>query len=531
LIRLIYARRGGVELEFRILGPLEVYDGVAVVPLTGIRQRALLALLLLRVNEVVSSDRLLEELWGEDQPESGIAALQVRVSQLRKTLGRVGERLETRPSGYLLRVEPGELDLERFCRLVELAAGAEPGPAAEALREALALWRGPALADLVYEPFAQAAVGRLEELRLSALERRIDNDLALGRHADLVAELEALVAEEPWRERLRAQLMLALYRCGRQADALEAYQATRRPLVEQLGLEPSPALRELQRAVLRQDPALELTHLPAPDRSILVAIGDSSRLGPLLALAEQLARRPAKELIFAQPIGEGDELAGTARRLETERRAAVGRGVSARAAVFTSAEPGGDLIRLAVEQDVDLVLIDGGPSPLDDPTIAALLAGAPCDVAVLAGVTGRPGPVLVPFVGAEHDWAAVELGGWVAGAFGIPLLLAGPRDGQPGRDASRLLASASLAVQRSLGVSAEPLLLQPGGEALVAAARDSGLVVLGLSVRWRTDGLGEARRALVDGAPGQVLLVRRGLRPGGLAPRETLTRFTWSIRG
>lgn len=499
-------------------------------PLTGIRQRALLALLLLHVNEVVSSDRLLEELWGEEQPESGIAALQVRVSQLRKALGRVGERLETRLSGYLLRVEPGEFDLHRFCRLVEHAAGAEPRSAAETLREALALWRGPGLADLAYEPFAQAAVGRLEELRLAALERRIDADLALGRHADLVAELEALVAEEPLRERFRGQLLLALYRCGRQADALEAYQAMRRALVEELGLEPSPALRELQQAVLRQDPALELTYLPAPDRSILIAVDEDCRLGPLLALAEQLAKRPAKELILAQPVVKGDELAGAARRLEAERKAAVGRGVSARAAVFTSAAPGRDLIRLAVEQDVDLLLVDSTPVLLDDPIVAALLAGAPCDVAVLAGGVERPGPVLVPFVGAEHDWAAVELGGWVAGAFGIPLVVAGPRDGQPGRDASRLLASASLAVQRSLGVSAQPLLLQPGGDALVAAARDAGLVVVGLSIRWRTEGLGEARTALVQGAPGRVLLVRRGLRPGGLAPRQALTRFTWSLR-
>jgi hypothetical protein len=400
------------------------------------------------------------------------------------------------------------------------------------MREALALWRGPALADLAYEPFAQAAVGRLEELRLAALERRIDADLALGRHADLVAELEELVAQEPLRERLRAQLILALYRCGRQADALEVYQAARRTLAEELALEPSPALRELELAVLRQDPALELAHLPAPDRSILVAIGDDSRLGRLLALAEQLAKRPAKELILARPIGESDELASAARQLETERKALVGQGVPARAAAFTSPEPGQDVIRLAVEQDVDLVLLDGAGSLLEDRLVVTLLAGAPCDVAVLAGgIEERPGPVLVPFVGAEHDWAAVELGGWVAGAFGLPLVLAGPLDDQRGRDASRLLASASLAVQRSLGVSAEPLLLPPGGESLVAAAREARLVVLGLSVRWRTEGLGEARRAILAGAPGQVLLVRRGLRPGGLAPRETLTRFTWSLRG
>ncbi len=202
-------------MEFRILGPLEVADGGCVLPLAGAKQRGLLAILLLRANAVVSSDRLIEELWGGQSPESGRAALQVRVSQLRKALGSAGAQLLTRAPGYLLRVEEGQLGLHRFERLVGEADRAEPVLAAAKLREALALWRGPPLADLAYESFALPAIRRLEELRLAALEQRIDADLALAHHANLVGELETLVGEHPLRERLYAQLMLALYRCGR----------------------------------------------------------------------------------------------------------------------------------------------------------------------------------------------------------------------------------------------------------------------------------------------------------------------------
>jgi len=182
----------------------------------------------LHANEVVSTDRLLDALWEAEPPGSGLAALRVRVSQLRKALGSVAERLETAPSGYRLRVRTDELDLDHFTRLVEESERTEPAVAAELLREALALWRGPPLSDVMYASFAQAAIGRMDELRLAAVERRIEADLALGRHAELVGELEALVEEHLLRERLRAQLMLALYRSGRQAEALETYQAARR---------------------------------------------------------------------------------------------------------------------------------------------------------------------------------------------------------------------------------------------------------------------------------------------------------------
>lgn len=232
-------------MEFRILGPLEVLENGQQVDLGGAKQRALLAVLLLHANEVVSNDRLVDALWEDDAPETGRKALQVYVSQLRKALGK--ERIATRSPGYRLQVEPEELDLSRVQRLLE------DGQAAEAL----ALWRGPALADFAYERFAHSEIARLEDLRLACLEERIEADLAGGRHAALVGELEALVREHPLRERLRAQLMLALYRAGRQAEALDAYQDARQALVEELGIEPGRSLRELQQAILQQDPALE----------------------------------------------------------------------------------------------------------------------------------------------------------------------------------------------------------------------------------------------------------------------------------
>jgi len=258
-------------MQFRILGPLEVYDGDRLVSLAG-AQRSLLALLLLSANEVVSADRLIDELWGEEAPHSGRTALQVRVSQLRKALGEIGGRIITRAPGYLLRVDRDELDLYRFEQLVSEADGAEPAEAAAKLREALDLWRGAPLVDLSYVSFAQPAIRRLEEMRLATVEKRVDAELELGREAELVGELETLVEEHPLRERFRAQLMLALYRCGRQADALATYRDARRVLVEELALEPSPPLRQLHQAILRHEASLDL----APS----VAAGSGPRLAP-----------------------------------------------------------------------------------------------------------------------------------------------------------------------------------------------------------------------------------------------------------
>ncbi|HET9674846.1 MAG TPA: BTAD domain-containing putative transcriptional regulator [Gaiellaceae bacterium] len=236
-------------MQFRILGPLEILDGERVLPLGGPKRRAVVAALLLNPNRVVASDQLIDLVWGEVPPAAALGSLQNHVLRLRRELG---DRLVTRPPGYLLRVEPGELDLDRFRTLVEEARASEPSEASSLLREALALWRGDPLADLTGEPVGTAAAP-LAELRREALENRIDADFALGRHATLVPDLEALVAEQPFRERLRGQLMLALYRSGRQADALEAYGAARTALIEELGMEPGSQLQDLQRAILRQD--------------------------------------------------------------------------------------------------------------------------------------------------------------------------------------------------------------------------------------------------------------------------------------
>lgn len=254
-------------MEFHILGPLEVTKDAQPLSLGGPKQRAVLAVLLLHANEVVSVDRLVDEVWGDHPPEGATKTLQVYVSNLRKVLepGRSGaapaQVLVTRRPGYLLNVAPEELDSSRFASLVasgrQALASARPGESAELLGQALALWRGPALADLSDEPFALTYMPALEEARVAAWEDRIEADLALGRHSEVVGELEELVAAHPLRERLRGQLMVALYRSGRQAEALRAYQQAREVLVEELGIDPSPALRDLERAVLDQDPALD----------------------------------------------------------------------------------------------------------------------------------------------------------------------------------------------------------------------------------------------------------------------------------
>ena len=220
-------------------------------------------MLALEPGRVVSVDRLVEALWPGDPPETAAHAVQVYVSQLRKALGPV---IATRAPGYELEVAPERVDVHRFARLAQdgraALEGGDAAAAEGALRDALALWHGPALADFLYEPFAQTEIARLEELRTITLEERIEADLALGRHAELVPELEALVAAQPLRERPRAQLMLALYRSGRQADALAAYRTARETLVEELGIDPGPELRELEAAILRQDESLLLEETP-----------------------------------------------------------------------------------------------------------------------------------------------------------------------------------------------------------------------------------------------------------------------------
>ena len=517
-------------MEFGILGPLEVWHGGRRVHIEGAKERALLAFLLLHAGEQVPVDRLIDELWGESPPASARKSLQVRVAGLRRAIG--GDVLLTRGDAYLVRLEPDQLDLHRFEHLLSDGSAAleadDPSAAVATLGKALALWRGPALADFPYESFAQTAITRLEELRVHALELRIEAQLELGLHARVIAELGNLVAAHPFRERLRSQLMLALYRDGRQAEALDVFRRTREEFIAELGIEPGPALQNLQHGILRQDPSLD-GQLAAPERSILVAPQDARLFPELVAVAEPLARRPRRELLLAWLVPKGADLAAAAALPNEHRNAMVAGGVFARAITFTSTAPGDDLVRIASEQDVDLLLTDGHPD-LDDPVVETLLARVPSDVAVYVGRGERPrdGPVLALFTGGDHDWTAVEVGAWIAGAQDVPLRLAGPTEGAE-RDASRALASASLAVQRVLGIAAEPMLLSPAAPDVLAAADDAALVVVGLPERWRREGLGHVRRALAVDARPPALLVRRGLRPGGLAPRESLTRFTWTL--
>jgi DNA-binding SARP family transcriptional activator len=273
-------------MEIRILGPLEVRDRDRTIPLGGGKRRALLALLILNANETVSTDRLVEELWGEHAPASAQKVVQNHVSQLRRALD--DGLLVTHGSGYGLELAPGQLDVDRFEELLEqgrraIASGDAPR-ASQLLREALSVWRGPPLADFAFEPFAQTEIARLEERRLVALEERIDADLALGLHADLVGELESQIARHPLRERLRGQLMLALYRSRRQAEALAAYQNARRALVDELGIEPSPELQQLERSILQQSPALDVGAVTEPQASRRPHAG-----GPMVGRERELA--------------------------------------------------------------------------------------------------------------------------------------------------------------------------------------------------------------------------------------------------
>ena len=259
---------GPSGLSFHVLGRLEAYYDDVALDLGPRKQRAVLALLLLNANRVVSTERLIDDLWGDSPPSTARATLQVYVAGLRKALPSSGASLLTRAPGYVLELGPGALDLDRFTQLrAEARESSDDGRRAALLHEALMLWRDAPLPEFRTEPFSTAVVAQLDELRLAALEERIDADLVLGRHSTVVTELESLVAEHPYRERLRAQLMLALYRSGRQADALDTYQAGRRVLQDELGLEPGKELRELEAAILRQDEALSIApHVPAADR-------------------------------------------------------------------------------------------------------------------------------------------------------------------------------------------------------------------------------------------------------------------------
>jgi predicted ATPase/DNA-binding SARP family transcriptional activator len=336
-------------IRFGVLGPLDVRVEDRAVDLGGARQRSLLAALLLHAGEPVPADALAQMLWGDEAPPTAAKALQVSVSRLRGALGDASDRLETAAGGYRLRVEPGELDARQFEAVCAQAGALARAEAAATLREALALWRGPALADVRYEPWAQPEIRRLEELRAAAIEQRVAADLELGEHGRLVGELESLVAEHPHRERLRALQMLALYRSGRHADALAAYRAARATLDAELGLEPGPALRRLEQQILVHDPALQAVAPGVPAspatptfgrdddvRDVLGAL-ETARLVTLTGpggvgktrLAIEVARAAGGRFVPLAPIADPDRIPDAAcaalgiRRMPGEEAAAA----------------------------------------------------------------------------------------------------------------------------------------------------------------------------------------------------------------
>jgi DNA-binding SARP family transcriptional activator len=460
----------------KILGPFEAPADVG----EG-KPRAVLARLVLDSGMAVPAHELVEDIWGVVPPTSASKVLQAHVSALRKALGH--SAIETRGGGYALNLET---DLRAFEELAGRARNeTEAGARARVLRDALALWRGEPLAE-IREPFAPRAVARLTELRLEALSRCIDAELDLGEGASLVPELHGLVQREPLRERPRAQLMRALYRAGRQAEALAVYRDGRALLVAELGIEPGPELQELERAILHQDPSLA-ARADEP-RDVIVCVGVAP-VQLLAALGRDLVVIELAPRLVDAPVIPG-----------------------VRSAAFTTSDRVADTVRLAVEQNAELLVVRNAP--------AELLDRVPCDIALSNGVDMfGDGPIAVPFGGGREEWPALELGAWIARAHRRTLRLLGTEAGDGRRDASRALAGASLALQRFAGVTVETALIPPGPEAIAGAA------VVGSLPRADLD---ETRRALLA-ASFPVLLVHGGLRPSGLAPAETRTRFRWSL--
>jgi DNA-binding SARP family transcriptional activator len=372
-------------VEFRVLGPLEVRDGGRPLSLGGAKQRAVLAALILNANRVVPTDQLADAVWGDSRPDTATTALQVYVSRLRKVLPP--GMIATQSPGYVLHVEPEHVDLIRFERLADegrrALAGGDAEPAAERLREALGLWRGPPLAELADVGFARAELVRLGELRDVAHEDRIDADLALGRHAELVAELEALVARHPLRERLRGQLMTSLYRAGRQADALEAYRAARQTLRDELGIEPGVALQRLHTAILNQAPELDAG--VGPERregTVLFAVlGPSDEAETDPAVLDRMYAAAAAELVAAGGVVQRGLAGALLAWFEDEPQRALDAAMAARRGL---AELFGESVRVRMGLELGDVLVSG-----------TSITGAP--VAAAARLAGRaaPGEILL----------------------------------------------------------------------------------------------------------------------------------------
>jgi predicted ATPase/DNA-binding SARP family transcriptional activator len=515
-----------MSIELRILGALEVVAEGRPLALGGRKQRALLALLALHANELVSSDRLLEEVWPDSEPGAAAPSLHVYVSQLRKALGGSAAALETRPGGYALALAPDQLDAVRFERLLRegrqaLAAG-EPEHARAMLTEALSLWRGPALADLAYQSFAERESARLQELRLEALEGRLEAELQLGRHAELVSELEGLVQAEPLRERMRGQLMLALYRSGRQADALESYREGRQALVSELGLEPGPELRELEAAILRQDSSLAVEppelrarrHLPAPATplvgrrretdDVVSLLGDGTRLVTLSGAGgvgkTRLALQAAHEL--AECFPDGVYFVGLAPVRDPELvPAAIGGALGVREA---APRPFVDSLKEHLRSRRLLLVLDNFEH-VDEaaPLVGELLAEAS---GLKALITSRAGLHLY----GEHEYQvpplteeeAVELFAARAQAARPGFALDGARthvaelvrrlDGLPLAIELAAARSSELSPGQMLGFLTNRLELVTAGPRDVAARQQT----LRATIEWSYDLLDEAERAL-----------------------------------
>ena len=482
-------------IEVRLLGPFEVAVDGGRVELSAGKPRALLARLALEPGRVVPAAALVDALWYEP-PASATKLVQVYVSQVRKALG--ADAIETVAPGYRIPAGRSVTDVSSFEELVQQADG-------EQLAEALSLWRGRPLAEFDDEPFAGAAARRLEELWLTAREQRAVALVEGGAEARAIPELEAIVREQPLRERPLRELMLALYRVGRQGDALTVYREARRRTVDELGLEPSPALQQLERAILRHE-----LDRPSSPGGCVVCVGAA-----LVELVGPLASGGG-DLVLVE-IAPADELRERTAVLSDTARLHGGR-----SAAFTSMRPAEDLARLAGDQAAELLVVGQTLSP---DAHAALVAAAPCTLVLVP--RPRPfvadAPVLVPFAGDADEWPALELAAWIAHAHDLPLRLLGTEAAGERRDASRLLASASLALQRFSRASAEPTLVARGADGILG---ERGSVVVTSLPEVELDA---TRRALVERAEVPVLLVRGGLRSGSLAPERTLTRFGWTL--
>ena len=517
-------------MDFQILGPLEVHGERGAVGLEGLKPRAVLAMLLLHANEPVSAERLAVGLWGEDAPAGAVKTVQVHVSRLRKALGDP-EAVSTTPAGYRLRVRPGELDAERFARGVAegrraLEAG-DPQRAGVVLREALELWHGPALADLEFEPFAAAEIARLEEQRLVALEARVEADLARGAHAALVSELQQLRAEHPTRERLAAQLMLALYRSGRQAEALEVYRDARQILVEDAGVEPGAELQRVHAAILRQDPSLDL-----PTAAVEAARARRRPTAPLggqdVPVAAASERRSALPASPNRTIGRAREVGSVGERLR-----------SGSVRLLTLTGPGGvGKTRLALEaaRAVELDFADGAhlvslaavQRPQDVPAaiVSALaimpLAGESAEQAVERFLAAKH--LLLVVDNCEHLPGAAAFIGGLAVACPTVTVLATSRE--------------PLAVQAEHCYPVPPLALPERGADSAAVADVDAVALFCERARAHDpdfDSGGDSMDAIaeicrrVDGLPLAIELA--AARCGLLSPAEIATRLHGALDG